>query len=114
MRDRTVWDAATQLTDAGTSATAINAGSDWDGFHATTAVDRAAVKNENDAYVGDFWIQRFTRSSDCYLVTASRMTGPTWQLVGTRAGRPFGVGLGWFTAYIYRRTDHHPFGPAHC
>jgi hypothetical protein len=114
VRDRTVWDAATRLTDAGIPATSINAGSDWNGFHATTAVDRDAVKNENEAYTGDFWIQRFPRSSDCYLVTASPVTGRTWQLVATRTGRPFGTGFGRFTAYTYRRTDNHPFGPNRC
>ena len=114
VRDRTVWDAATQLTDAGTPSTLINAGSDWNGFHATTAVDRDAVKNENDAYLGDFWIQRFPRSSDCYLVTASPISGPTWHLVSTRSQRPFGFGFGSFTAYTYRRTNHHPFGPSRC
>jgi hypothetical protein len=114
LRDRTVWDAATQLTDAGTAPTMINAGSDWNGFHATTAVDRDAVMDENDAYLGDFWIQRFPQSSDCYLVTASPMSGASWQLVRTRAGRPFGFGFGSFTAYTYRRTDHHPFGPDRC
>ena len=114
VRDRTVWDAATQLTDTGTPATLINAGSDWNGFHATTAVDRDAVKNENDAYLGDFWIQRFPQSSDCYLVTASPISGPTWRLVSTRSQRPFGFGFGSFTAYTYRRTNHRPFGPSRC
>jgi Dolichyl-phosphate-mannose-protein mannosyltransferase len=114
VRDRTVWDAATQLTDAGTPATSINAGSDWNGFHAATAVDRGAVKHENDAYLGDFWIQRFPQSSDCYLVTTSPISGPAWHLVSTRSRRPFGFGFGTVTAYTYRRTDHHPFGPDRC
>jgi hypothetical protein len=114
VRDRTVWDAATQLTETGTAPTSINAGSDWNGFHATTAVDRDAVKHENDAYLGDFWIQRFPRSSDCYLVTASRLDDPAWQLVGTRTRRPFGLGFGTFTAYTYRRVDGRPFGPDVC
>jgi hypothetical protein len=114
VRDRAVWDAAAQLTDAGTSTTAINAGSDWNGFHAATAVDRYAVEQENDAYLGDFWIQRFPQSSDCYLVTTSPMPGPTWELVGTRQRRPFGVGFGAFTAYVYRRAAGQPFGPDRC
>jgi hypothetical protein len=38
--------------------------------------------------------------------------GTGWRLIGTRTGSPFGFGS--FTAYIYRRTDHRPFGPAHC
>jgi hypothetical protein len=112
VRDRAVWDAASRLTADGVPATSINAGSDWDGFHATTAVQRAAVQNENAAYFGDFWIQRFPRSSDCYLVAASPLDGTTWRLVGTRTGSPFGFGS--FTAYVYRRTDRRPFGPAHC
>jgi hypothetical protein len=114
VRDRTVWDAADDLVDRGTPATAINAGSDWNGFHATTAVDRDAVKNENKAYLGDFWIQRFPRSSDCYLVSASPMSQPGWALVDMRQQRPFGFGLGAFTAYTYRRTGGRPFGPDRC
>lgn len=112
VRDRTVWDAASRLTATGVPATLINAGSDWDGFHATTAVRRDAVTEENAAYFGDFWIQRFPESSDCYIVTASPLAGASWQLVGTRTGSPFGFGS--FTAYTYRRTDHHPFGPGRC
>jgi hypothetical protein len=112
VRDRTVWDAASGLTADGVPATSINAGSDWDGFHATTAVQRDAVQNENAAYFGDFWIQRFPRSSDCYVVAAAPLDATAWRLVGTRTGSPFGFGS--FTAYIYRRTDDRPFGPADC
>jgi Dolichyl-phosphate-mannose-protein mannosyltransferase len=112
VRDRTVWDAASRLTADGIPATMINAGSDWDGFHATTPVHRDLVRDENAAYFGDFWIQRFPQSSDCYVVSASPLSSPGWQLVSTRTGSPFGFGS--FTAYTYKRTDHRPFGAARC
>ncbi len=114
VRDHAVWDAAVRLTQDGVPPTAINAGSAWNGTHAGTALDRNAVKNGNDQYPGDMWAQFFPRSSDCYVVSVSPMTGPAWQEVRTTSASPYGLGLGAITVYVYRRTDHRPFGPARC
>jgi hypothetical protein len=112
VRDRAVWDAATRLTAAGVPATSINAGSDWNGLHASTPVDRAANDKENTAYVGDMWTRRFPQSNDCFLVTVSPEPAPTWRLVATASAAPFGFGS--LTVYTYARADSRPLGAGTC
>ena len=104
VRDAAVWDVARGLRDHGVPATRINAGLDWNGYHAATAVPphHAGVRR-GPPYRGQHWINIFVQSRDCYLVTVSplRMTG--LQLVSQTDHGPYGMG-GTMTTYVYRRA----------
>jgi hypothetical protein len=114
VRDQTVWRSALRLTAHGVAATAINAGSDWDGMHAATPLDRSGVHDPNLQYPGDMWAQRFPGSGDCYAVTVSRLPRSSWRLVYVAQARPYGTSFGAAAVYTYRRTDGKPFGNIAC
>jgi hypothetical protein len=70
-RDHAVWEAARRLTHAGVPATAINAGLDWNGMHATARLDRD--HSSSHGYRGQQWMYLFPAATDCYVVAASEL-----------------------------------------
>ncbi len=114
VRDAAVWRAAERVTAHGVRPTAINAGSAWNGMHATSPLVRSGVKEFNKQYLGDMWAQFFPGSGDCYAITLSPMTHDTWNLVRVTTAHPYGTDFGTAPVYTYRRTDGHPFGTVGC
>lgn len=112
-RDRAVWRSASWLTAHGVAPTSINAGSAWDGWHATTPLLRNEQPNLVQ-YSGDVWAQRFPRSADCYVVSLSTMPRSDWRLVRVARARPYGTRLDTIPVYTYRRVGGQPFGEGLC
>lgn len=101
-RDAAIWSAASALQVQGISGTTINAGFAWNGYHATTALDRRAAGRRESRYEGQTWIHRFPRSRDCYVISVSRMTGPQWNLLTRTEHRPYGLWGATVTTYTYQ------------
>jgi hypothetical protein len=68
-RDHAVFAAANRLVAQHVPAATINAGLDWNGLHAATAVDRKHIQKH--MYVGQHWTYMFSKSTDCYVVAVS-------------------------------------------
>ena len=79
-RDSAVFAAANRLVAQHVPATTINAGLDWNGLHAATAVDRKHIQAHQ--YVGQHWTYIFSRSRDCYIVAVSPLRRPWLTLLG--------------------------------
>lgn len=101
-RDAAIWDAAATLQARGVPSTTINAGFSWNGYHASTALDRHWTRRGGPTYPGQTWINRFPRSRDCYVVSVSQLSGPQWKLLTRRQHRPYGFGGAAVTTYTYR------------
>lgn len=95
-RDHAVWDAALRLTRHGVPATHINAGLDWNGFHATVPLDRLGP--DYDAYRGQHWMYLFPESTDCYVVAVTEIDRPFLVPQPRSAGQ----------AYVYRNKRCRP------
>ena len=91
----------------------INAGSAWDGWHATTALARNE-KPDVDQYTGDLWAQRFPRSADCYVVSLSTLPDHDWRLLNVSGGAPYGTMFGSVHVFTYRRIGGRLLGGASC
>lgn len=103
VRDVAIWNAARELRAHGVPATSINAGLDWNGYHAATAVPpqhRGFVVGPR--YPGQHWIGIFRQSRDCYLVSVSPMQLAGTELVSRTRHGPYGLG-GAITTYVYHR-----------
>jgi hypothetical protein len=69
-RDGMVWTAAQDLVNRGVDPRDINAGLDWDGYHALTPADkRTAGSGRHYEYRGQRWAALFTGTRDCWLVS---------------------------------------------
>ena len=68
VRDHNVWATATWLNRQGVPATHINAGLDWNGFHATVPLDRLGP--DSHGYRGQHWMYLFPGATDCFVVAA--------------------------------------------
>lgn len=101
-RNQAVWHAATQLTRGGVPATSINAGLAWNGFHATSPVDR--TNPSRDDYRGQHWIYLFPESTDCYLVATSPVVRTWMRFISFHEG---GSGVEAPSIYVYRDTHCH-------
>jgi hypothetical protein len=102
VRDAAVWDAAAALRARGIRSTTINAGFAWNGYHASTALDRAGGQGLRQAYRGQHWTYSFPRSRDCYVITVSEMTGKKWHLLERADYGTYGLPGNTLTTYTYR------------
>ena len=103
VRDAAVWNAASALRARGIRATSINAGFDWNGYHATRPMDRRALRGKRDEYLGHHWIRRFPSSEDCYVVSVSEMSEAKWRLLAQAQHGPYGTDGGSITTYTYQK-----------
>ena len=81
-RDHAVFAAANRLVAQHVPATTINAGLDWNGLHAATAVDRKHIQKH--LYVGQHWTYMFSKSTDCYVVAVSPLRRPWLTLISRK------------------------------
>lgn len=103
VRDAAIWNTARELRAQGIPATNINAGLDWNGYHATTAVPpQHRGFRVGPPYPGQHWISIFRQSRDCYLVTVSPMQLAGLELVSQTRHGPYGLD-GAITTYVYHR-----------
>ncbi|HEY5848404.1 MAG TPA: hypothetical protein VIT42_16595 [Microlunatus sp.] len=102
VRDAAFWDAATALTARGVRPTTINAGFAWNGYHASTALDRDGGLGLRQAYRGQHWTYSFPRSRDCHVITVSQMAGKDWRLVQRASYASYGPPGTTLTTYTYR------------
>jgi hypothetical protein len=98
-RDGAVWQAATRLTRQGVPATEINAGLDWNGFHATAPLDREATNFNR--YRGQHWMYLFPEATDCWVVSVAPIDREWMPLQRTYPG---GAGLDTPPVHVYRNS----------
>jgi hypothetical protein len=93
--DATRWDAAEELVDQGKTATDINAGIEWVGYHVNGPVWRGPVPEG----ASGFWMGFSTEPRECYVVSASPMD---LELLREIKYRKFAL-YGDATVYVYQR-----------
>ncbi len=98
--DAARWQAATEAVDAGTMATELDGGMEWDGAHSTVP-NRGGVPSEVDPLVA-WWTTLTGMERVCIVVTASPVVSTTGRLVRTVHWRTYLVG-GDAVLYVYDR-----------
>ena len=96
--DSARWQAATALVESGVAASDIDAGLEWDGYHATGPAKRYSA---NPDALG-WHIKMFAGSRQCYLVRAAPLDDR--EPVSTQAYPTYAV-VGESTLWVYRHPD---------
>jgi dolichyl-phosphate-mannose-protein mannosyltransferase len=109
-RDGAVWQAAKKLVASGVPATQINAGLNWNGYWATTRTDRLTAAHVANTYAGQHWTRVFPHSSDCYVVTLTRVPAryTHWHLLGIYHGSGYGFARHRMKVFSYFRSSCSP------
>lgn len=100
-RDAAVWAAAQKLVEKGASPREINAGLAWDGFYASGPADMS--RHYPDTYSGESTIGDFVGSSDCWIVSMSKVRNPPKLVTRKSYVRPYGTDFGKAPLYVMHR-----------
>jgi len=91
--DAARWNAATALTEDGVAATDIDAGIEWVGYHATSPAVVGTGWTD-----GGWWMNRFSGSRACHLISASPLGSEVLGTVDYRTYAVFGHSTLWIHA----------------
>jgi hypothetical protein len=97
--DAARWQAAARMQQQGISATDINAGLEWVGYHATEPAERRPVRPGTISR----YMRMFQNSRECYVVSASQL--PNLNLLSTFEYRTYG---------LFGRSELWIYQPARC